>query len=173
MGEQVPGRTLVPQGAAVQVRRLLVCVENCQLACCLLHVLGHGVLAASKNRVSFFLGSRSTAAAPTSISFWRSQPDRVRSCVCAACRLATSAWMAGLTPGSVIRGLGPWGPGLIDKYVNGRFSVHGETAWGSVLNTPTQACKACKACGKMATAASRAQRVRGSKVCSCGSAACL
>lgn len=36
--------------------------------------------------------------------------------------------MAGLTPGSVIRGLGPWGPGLIDKYVNGRFSVHGETA---------------------------------------------
>lgn len=34
--------------------------------------------------------------------------------------------MAGLTPGSVIRGLGPWGPGLIDRYVNGRFSVHGE-----------------------------------------------
>jgi hypothetical protein len=42
------------------------------------------------------------------------------------CRLATSAWMAGLTPGSVIRGLGPWGPNLIDKYVNGRFSVHGK-----------------------------------------------
>lgn len=41
-------------------------------------------------------------------------------------KLATSAWMAGLTPGSVIRGLGPWGPGLIDKYVNGRFSVHGQ-----------------------------------------------
>ena len=41
-------------------------------------------------------------------------------------RLATSAWVAGLTPGSVIRGLGPWGPGLIDRYVNGRFSAHGE-----------------------------------------------
>jgi hypothetical protein len=41
--------------------------------------------------------------------------------------------MAGLTPGSVIRGLGPWGPGLIDKYVNGRFSAHGETAWGRVF----------------------------------------
>jgi hypothetical protein len=41
--------------------------------------------------------------------------------------------MAGLTPGSVIRGLGPWGPNLIDKYVNGRFSVHGKHAAWDVL----------------------------------------
>lgn len=41
-------------------------------------------------------------------------------------RAAAGAWEAGLTPGAVIRGLGPWGPGLIDKYVGGRFSYHGQ-----------------------------------------------
>lgn len=32
-----------------------------------------------------------------------------------------------MTPGAVIRGLGPWGPGLVNKYVGGRFSYHGES----------------------------------------------
>ncbi len=41
-------------------------------------------------------------------------------------RLAGHAWASGFTPGTLIRALGPWGPGLVDKYVNGRFSVHGE-----------------------------------------------
>ncbi len=40
-------------------------------------------------------------------------------------KLATKAWMSGITPGSVIRALGPWGPGLVEKYVTGRFSMHG------------------------------------------------
>ena len=31
-----------------------------------------------------------------------------------------------MTPGSVIRTLGPLGPGLINKYVGGRFSRHGK-----------------------------------------------
>lgn len=41
-------------------------------------------------------------------------------------RLAGRAWASGFTPGSLIRALGPWGPGLVDKYVNGRFSMHGQ-----------------------------------------------
>lgn len=41
-------------------------------------------------------------------------------------RAAAGAWEAGLTPGSVIRTLGPWGPGLVQKYVGGRFTYHGQ-----------------------------------------------
>ncbi|KAI8474553.1 MAG: Alpha/Beta hydrolase protein [Monoraphidium minutum] len=41
-------------------------------------------------------------------------------------RAAAGAWEAGVTPGAVIRGLGPWGPGLVGKYVGGRFSHHGK-----------------------------------------------
>eukprot|EP00879_Flechtneria_rotunda_P006913 GHRR01007260.1.p1 GENE.GHRR01007260.1~~GHRR01007260.1.p1 ORF type:complete len:413 (+),score=123.85 GHRR01007260.1:218-1456(+) len=41
-------------------------------------------------------------------------------------KLATQAWMSGITPGSVIRALGPWGPGLVEKYVTGRFSMQGQ-----------------------------------------------
>eukprot|EP00878_Enallax_costatus_P023828 GHUV01025380.1.p1 GENE.GHUV01025380.1~~GHUV01025380.1.p1 ORF type:complete len:414 (+),score=72.62 GHUV01025380.1:55-1296(+) len=41
-------------------------------------------------------------------------------------KLSTKAWMSGVTPGSVIRALGPWGPGLVEKYVTGRFSMHGQ-----------------------------------------------
>lgn len=41
-------------------------------------------------------------------------------------RAAASAWEAGVTPGSVIRSMGPWGPGLVDRYVGGRFSYHGQ-----------------------------------------------
>lgn len=40
-------------------------------------------------------------------------------------RIAQHAWESGVTPGSVIRALGPWGPGLVEKYVTGRFSHHG------------------------------------------------
>ncbi|KAF8057920.1 1-acylglycerol-3-phosphate O-acyltransferase [Scenedesmus sp. PABB004] len=40
-------------------------------------------------------------------------------------RLAGKAWASGVTPGSVIRALGPWGPGLVERYVSGRFSMHG------------------------------------------------
>jgi hypothetical protein len=43
-------------------------------------------------------------------------------------RLAANAWNAGLTPGGVIRALGPWGPGLVKRYVAGRFSMHGAAA---------------------------------------------
>jgi hypothetical protein len=41
-------------------------------------------------------------------------------------KLAASAWAAGVTPQGLIRALGPWGPGLVEKYVTGRFSRHGE-----------------------------------------------
>ncbi|GBG00298.1 1-acylglycerol-3-phosphate O-acyltransferase-like [Raphidocelis subcapitata] len=41
-------------------------------------------------------------------------------------RAAAGAWEAGVTPGAVIRALGPWGPGLVGKYVGGRFSYHGQ-----------------------------------------------
>ncbi|KAF6266374.1 Alpha/Beta hydrolase protein [Scenedesmus sp. NREL 46B-D3] len=40
-------------------------------------------------------------------------------------KLAAHAWASGVTPFSVIRALGPWGPGLVGKYVTGRFSMHG------------------------------------------------
>eukprot|EP00882_Tetradesmus_deserticola_P007407 GHRQ01007804.1.p1 GENE.GHRQ01007804.1~~GHRQ01007804.1.p1 ORF type:complete len:467 (+),score=186.71 GHRQ01007804.1:110-1510(+) len=40
-------------------------------------------------------------------------------------RLAGHAWASGVTPFSLIRALGPWGPGLVGKYVTGRFSMHG------------------------------------------------
>ncbi|KAG2422478.1 hypothetical protein HXX76_016002 [Chlamydomonas incerta] len=35
-------------------------------------------------------------------------------------------WESGITPGSIIRGLGPWGQSLVYKYVSNRFSHHGE-----------------------------------------------
>ncbi|GFR44731.1 hypothetical protein Agub_g6057, partial [Astrephomene gubernaculifera] len=35
-------------------------------------------------------------------------------------------WEAGLTPGALIRGLGPWGQSIVFKYVANRFSHHGE-----------------------------------------------
>lgn len=40
---------------------------------------------------------------------------------------AAGAWEAGVTPGAVIRSLGPWGPSLVDRYVGGRFSYHGKS----------------------------------------------
>lgn len=52
-------------------------------------------------------------------------------------KLATKAWMSGVTPGSVIRALGPWGPGLVEKYVTGRFSMH-----GGLLRVDGWCCKA-------------------------------
>eukprot|EP00884_Botryococcus_braunii_P004708 jgi/Botrbrau1/14238/Bobra.0381s0002.2 len=36
-------------------------------------------------------------------------------------RLTNRMWDAGVTPGSVIRSLGPWGPGVIQRYVRNRF----------------------------------------------------
>jgi len=41
-------------------------------------------------------------------------------------KLAAQLWEAGVTPGAVIRTLGPWGPGLVDRYVAGRFNSHGQ-----------------------------------------------
>ncbi|EFJ45067.1 hypothetical protein VOLCADRAFT_106093 [Volvox carteri f. nagariensis] len=35
-------------------------------------------------------------------------------------------WEKGVTPGAIIRGLGPWGQNLVFKYVANRFSHHGE-----------------------------------------------
>lgn len=36
-------------------------------------------------------------------------------------RTAIKCWDHNLTPGRVIRGLGPWGPGLVARYARGRF----------------------------------------------------
>lgn len=36
-------------------------------------------------------------------------------------RLVGWAWQRGVTPGSFVRLLGPWGPGIVKKYVAGRF----------------------------------------------------
>jgi len=41
-------------------------------------------------------------------------------------RAAAGAWEAGVTPGAVIRGIGPLGPRLVGGYVGGRFSHHGQ-----------------------------------------------
>ena len=52
------------------------------------------------------------------------------------------AWEAGLTPGAVIRGLGPLGPRLIHGYVNSRFgsSTQGQGRIGSTGSlTPDEA----------------------------------
>lgn len=42
------------------------------------------------------------------------------------------AWEKGVTPHSVIRALGPWGPRLCERYVVGRFNHHGAVhgMWG-------------------------------------------
>eukprot|EP00197_Chlamydomonas_leiostraca_P014436 CAMPEP_0202859838 /NCGR_PEP_ID=MMETSP1391-20130828/1792_1 /ASSEMBLY_ACC=CAM_ASM_000867 /TAXON_ID=1034604 /ORGANISM="Chlamydomonas leiostraca, Strain SAG 11-49" /LENGTH=440 /DNA_ID=CAMNT_0049538931 /DNA_START=127 /DNA_END=1446 /DNA_ORIENTATION=+ len=40
-------------------------------------------------------------------------------------KAAMWAWEKGVTPHSLIRALGPWGPNLCEKYVVGRFSHHG------------------------------------------------
>lgn len=34
-------------------------------------------------------------------------------------------WTNGTTPGSLLRALGPFGPGLVEKYVTARFAQHG------------------------------------------------
>lgn len=36
-------------------------------------------------------------------------------------RVAKGVWNCGVTPGSIIRSLGPWGPGLVSKYARNRF----------------------------------------------------
>ena len=36
------------------------------------------------------------------------------------------AWEKGVTPGSFIRAIGPWGPNIVHGYVSKRFSHHGE-----------------------------------------------
>ncbi len=36
-------------------------------------------------------------------------------------RFAKGVWNAGFTPGSMIRGLGPWGRGLVGTYAERRF----------------------------------------------------
>ena len=36
------------------------------------------------------------------------------------------AWESGVTPASFIRGIGPIGPGLVEKHVTRRFNIHGE-----------------------------------------------
>ncbi|XP_075265454.1 uncharacterized protein LOC142357819 [Convolutriloba macropyga] len=41
-------------------------------------------------------------------------------------RAAKASWNSGLTPGTVTRTLGPWGPKLVDRYVSRRFRYTGE-----------------------------------------------
>lgn len=38
-------------------------------------------------------------------------------------RTATAAWEAGITPGGIVRTLGPWGSGLIQQYVRNRCKL--------------------------------------------------
>jgi cardiolipin-specific phospholipase len=38
-----------------------------------------------------------------------------------AWRTAIFAWEGGVTPGAITRGLGPFGMGLVNRYVSGRF----------------------------------------------------
>ncbi|KAJ9530113.1 hypothetical protein QJQ45_023374 [Haematococcus lacustris] len=59
-----------------------------------------------------------------SSSGWRSQ----------AFRAAMWAWEAGMTPHALVRTLGPWGPGLCEKYVVNRFSHHGDTMSSTEIN---------------------------------------
>eukprot|EP00873_Tetraselmis_striata_P042138 jgi/Tetstr1/462402/TSEL_007408.t1 len=57
------------------------------------------------------------------------EPKAVRSTFSvagAAWRTAKSAWDCGITPGAVTRSLGPWGLGLVDRYVGRRFRTVGE-----------------------------------------------
>ncbi len=52
------------------------------------------------------------------IPAWAAKPF---SLTALAFKTATAVWEAGLTPGGVVRTLGPVGPGLVKKYVRGRF----------------------------------------------------
>jgi hypothetical protein len=41
-------------------------------------------------------------------------------------RAAMWAWESGVTPHALVRALGPFGPGLCERYVSNRFTHHGE-----------------------------------------------
>ncbi|CAL5229333.1 g12639 [Coccomyxa viridis] len=57
-------------------------------------------------------------AGPRRLPSWAESPWSVRGQMF---RLSRTLWEAGATPGAVIRTLGPWGPGLIQKYARSRF----------------------------------------------------
>ena len=56
-------------------------------------------------------------ALPRRLPSWAESPWSVRGQMF---RLSQTLWEAGATPGAVIRTLGPWGPGLIQKYARSR-----------------------------------------------------
>ena len=56
-------------------------------------------------------------AGPRRLPSWAESPWSVRGQMF---RLSRALWEAGATPGAVIRTLGPWGPGLIQKYARSR-----------------------------------------------------
>ena len=54
---------------------------------------------------------------PRRLPSWAESPWSVRGQMF---RLSRALWEAGATPGAVVRTLGPWGPGLIQKYARSR-----------------------------------------------------
>lgn len=56
-------------------------------------------------------------AGPRRLPSWAESPWSVRGQMF---RLSRALWEAGATPGAVVRTLGPWGPGLIQKYARSR-----------------------------------------------------
>uniref|UniRef100_A0A7S1SUR5 AB hydrolase-1 domain-containing protein n=1 Tax=Tetraselmis chuii TaxID=63592 RepID=A0A7S1SUR5_9CHLO len=69
----------------------------------------------------------SPAGIPAMPSDW--EPKAVRSSFSVAgvaWRTAISAWEGGVTPGAITRGLGPFGMGLVNRYISGRFRRTGE-----------------------------------------------
>ena len=56
-------------------------------------------------------------AGPRRLPGWAESPWSVRGQMF---RLSRALWEAGATPGAVVRTLGPWGPGLIQKYARSR-----------------------------------------------------
>ena len=56
-------------------------------------------------------------AGPRRLPSWAESPWSVRGQMF---RLSRALWEAGATPGAIVRTLGPWGPGLIQKYARSR-----------------------------------------------------
>lgn len=63
-------------------------------------------------------GVQPEEAGSRKLPVWAESPWSVRGQMF---RLSRSLWEAGATPGAVIRTLGPWGPGLIQKYARSRW----------------------------------------------------
>ena len=83
-------------------------------------------------------------AGPRRLPSWAESPWSVRGQMF---RLSRALWEAGATPGAVVRTLGPWGPGLIQKYARSR-RVH-DTATSDCCMSEQQVKVPCVLCGRM------------------------